>query len=301
MYLFVVNKSSGNGRGFRVWRKISKILDKRGIDYQHQFTQSSEEARTFLTEQLSTSVAWKAVGVVGGDGTIHGLLPVLRHSGVPLAVFPSGSGNDTVRGFQIPMKTTSALEVMLEGLTTVADLISVSETSTLTALGVGFDAEVARNVNNSRYKKVCNSIGMGRLAYLIGIFHTLLTFRPSPLTVQCDGVTRTFSSGWLTAINNVISYGGGLTICPQARPDDGMLDICIVHGCSKFKLLLILPTILYGGHTRLPFVTMLRGRNISVQSELPRLALGDGESLTDTPLTATVDPGALTVMCPRIK
>ncbi|AJS60962.1 diacylglycerol/lipid kinase family protein [Paenibacillus sp. IHBB 10380] len=301
MYLFVVNKSSGNGRGFRVWRKISKILDKRGIDYQLQFTQSSEQARTFLTEQLSTSVAWKAVGVVGGDGTIHGLLPVLRHSGVPLAVFPSGSGNDTVRGFQIPMKTTSALEVMLEGLITVADLISVSETSTLTALGVGFDAEVAHNVNNSRYKKVCNYIGMGRLAYLIGIFHTLLTFRPSPLTVQCDGVTRTFSSAWLTAINNVISYGGGLTICPQARPDDGMLDICIVHGCSKFKLLLILPTILYGGHTRLPFVTMLRGRNISVESELPRLALGDGENLTATPLTANVDPGALMVMCPRIK
>ncbi|MGF7048951.1 YegS/Rv2252/BmrU family lipid kinase [Paenibacillus sp. DS2015] len=297
MYLFVVNESSGNGRGLRVWKEISKNLDRQGIVYRYEFTQSAEQAYTFLTEQLATSITWKAVGVVGGDGTIHSLLPVLRHSGVPLAVFPSGSGNDTARGFQIPMKPSAALEIMLEGLPKDADLIAVSGQSTLTALAVGFDAEVAHNVNNSHYKKICNAIGIGRLAYLIGIFHTLLTFRPAPITVECDGVTRTYTSAWLTAINNVISYGGGLTICPQAKPDDGMLDICIVHDCSKFKLLLLFPTILYGGHTRLSFVTMLRGREISVESVLPRLALGDGEHLASTPLTAVVDTGALKVMC----
>ncbi|RUT40522.1 diacylglycerol kinase family lipid kinase [Paenibacillus anaericanus] len=299
MYLFVVNKNSGNGRGFRVWTKISKILDKRNILYQHIFTESADQAHTLLMEKLSAPITWKAVGVVGGDGTINSLLPALRDSGVPLAVFPSGSGNDTARGFHIPMKTSAALEVMLGGLPKAADLISISGQSALTALAVGFDAEVAHNVNNSLYKKFCNAFGLGRMAYVIGVFHTLITFRPAPLTVECDGVTHTYSSAWLTAVNNVISYGGGLAICPQAITDDGFLDICIVHDCSRIQLLMLFPTLLYGGHTRLPFVTMLRGKNISVHSSLPRMALGDGEHLTSTPLTAAADPGVMQVMCPH--
>lgn len=298
MYLFIINKNSGNGGGEKVWNKIRKILIKQGISYDHAYTHSAEQAHTLLTQRLSESAAWKAVGVVGGDGTIHSLLPALRNSGVPLAVFPAGSGNDTARGFRIPRKVGAALDIMLKGLPQVADLISISDRSTLTALAVGFDAEVAHNVNNSRYKKICNALGLGRLAYIIGVFHTLLTFRPGPLEVECDGVTHRFSSAWLTAVNNVISYGGGLAICPEAKPDDGLLDICIVHDCSKLKLLLLFPTILYGGHTRLSFVTMLRGRSISVHSNLSRLALGDGEYIASTPLKASVDPGVLKVMVP---
>lgn len=298
MYLFIINKNSGNGGGEKVWNKIRKKLIKKGISFEHAYTHSAEQAHTLLTQRLSESATWQAVGVVGGDGTIHSLLPALRNSGVPLAVFPAGSGNDTARGFRIPRKVGAALDIMLKGLPQVADLISISDRSTLTALAVGFDAEVAHNVNNSRYKKICNAVGLGRLAYIIGVFHTLLTFRPGPLEVECDGITHHFSSAWLTAVNNSVSYGGGLAICPEAKPDDGLLDICIVHDCSKLKLLLLFPTILYGGHTRLSFVTMLRGQNISVHSNLSRLALGDGEYIASTPLKASVDPGVLKVMVP---
>ncbi|MNW41394.1 Diacylglycerol kinase [compost metagenome] len=296
MYLFIVNKNSGNGGGFRVWKKIQETLRKRNISYEYTFTDSAEQAHTFLQEKLSTSISWNAVGVVGGDGTIHSLLPALRDTGIPLAVFPAGSGNDTARGFRIPMKTTAALDIMLEGLPKVADLISISGKSTLTALAVGFDAQVAQNVNNSRYKKICNKFGLGRVAYVIGVFYTLLTFRPAPLTIECDGETHHFSSAWMAAVNNVTSYGGGLTICPDALPDDGVLDICVVHDCSRLQLMMLFPTLLYGKHTRLPFVKMLRGRLVSIQSSLPRLALGDGEHITSTPLTASADPGAMTVM-----
>lgn len=299
MYLFIVNKNSGNGGGYRVWKKIRGILQRRGISYEYIYTQNAEEAHSYLRDQLTNRTGWSAVGVVGGDGTIHSLLPAIRDSGVPLAVFPAGSGNDTARGFRIPRKTAAAVDIMLEGLPRVADLISISGRSTLTALAVGFDAEVANNVNHSRYKKICNWFGLGRLAYVIGVFHTLLTFRPAPLTVECDGTEHTFSSAWLAAVNNVSSYGGGLAICPQAKPDDGLLDICIVHDCSRLKLMLLFPTLLYGMHTRFPFVSMLRGRNVSVHSHLPRLALGDGEHVTSTPLTASADPGALRVMCPN--
>lgn len=298
MYLFIVNPKAGGGEGRRVWNKISKQLHRRGIPYELAFTDSGEQAHTFLQDRLSGRGAWKAVGVIGGDGTIHSLLPSLRHSGVPLAVFSAGSGNDTARGFGLPRRPRAALEVMLSGRPATADLIAVAGRSTLTALAVGFDAEVARNVNRSRYKKICNALGLGRLAYVIGIFHTLLTFRPGPLNVDCDGIAHQFESAWLTAINNVDSYGGGLTICPGAKPDDGVLDLCVVHDCSKLKLLLLFPTVLFGAHTKFSFVTMLRGRNITVSSPLPRLALGDGEDVAATPLNASADPGAIQILRP---
>lgn len=299
MYLFIVNKNSGNGEGRRVWEKIAETLDHRGILYEHIFTHSAEEAHTYLVERLAATNGWDAVGVVGGDGTIHSLLTAMRGTGIPLAVFPAGSGNDTARGFRIPKKTKDALHVLLEGTPLETDLIATEGDNTLTALAVGFDAEVAHNVNNSRYKKICNRLGLGRAAYIIGVFHTLLTFRPAPLTVDIDGNPHRFDSAWLAAINNVTSYGGGLKICPDAKTDDGQLDICIVHGCSRLELLLLFPTLLFGRHTRLPFVTMLRGRNVTVHSSLPRMALGDGERVASTPVIASADPGSLRIMCPN--
>ncbi|MGP0585084.1 diacylglycerol/lipid kinase family protein [Paenibacillus timonensis] len=298
MYLFIVNPNAGNGEGRRVWNKISKLLRQQGIPYEHAFTDSREQAHTFLRGRLSGQETWEAVGVVGGDGTIHSLLPALRHTGVPLAVFSAGSGNDTARGFGIPRHPRAALEVMLRGRSVTADLITVEDRSTLTALAVGFDAEVAKNVNQSRYKKICNALGLGRLAYIIGIFHTLLTFRPGPLNIDCDGIAYHFESAWLTAVNNVDSYGGGLSISPDAKPDDGILDLCIVHDCSKLKLLLLFPTVLFGAHTKFSFVTMLKGRNITVSSPIPRLALGDGEDVAATPLNASADPGAIQILRP---
>lgn len=298
MYLFIVNQNSGNGGGDRVWKKIRETLQQRNIPFDYIYTRSAEEAHSYLKERFALNSDWKAVGVVGGDGTIHSLLPAMRDSGIPLAVFPAGSGNDTAPGFRIPRKTAAALDIMLEGKPRHADLISISGGSTLTALAVGFDAEVAHNVNNSRYKKICNGLGMGRLAYIIGVFHTLLTFRPAPLSVECDGTEHNFPSAWLAAVNNVTTYGGGLAICPDAKTDDGLLDICIVHDCSRLKLMLLFPTLLFGKHTRFPFVTMLRGSNVTIHSSLPRLALGDGEHVASTPLTASADPGALRVMCP---
>lgn len=296
MYLFVINEQSGNGSGSRIWSIIRSVLHERRIDYEHIVASSREEANALLKERLHASARWRAVGVVGGDGTIHGLLPVLRGSGIPLAVIPAGSGNDTARGFGIPIQPLDALYVMLEGRAMEIDLIAVQDQAAITALAVGFDAKTADNVNRGWYKKLCNKLGIGRVSYLIGIIHTLLTYKPSSLTIECDGITEHYSKAWLTAINNVASYGGGLEICPGANPGDGLLDICVVHNCSRLKLLLLFPTVLTGRHISLPYVRLRRGRSVTVRSPQPLLALGDGEPMGRTPITAAAEQGALRIM-----
>ncbi|CAH0117974.1 MULTISPECIES: diacylglycerol kinase family protein [unclassified Paenibacillus] len=298
MYFFVINRQAGNGNGMRVWRKMERTLRERNIEYRCAVTDVAEQARMQVREALA---AWplRAVAVIGGDGTIRSVLPELSGRDVPLAVIPAGSGNDTARGFGIPRKPLAALEVLLSGRCRRIDLIGVDGERSVTALAVGFDAAVAEAVNNGGYKKWCNRLGIGRVAYIIGIMHTLIRFRPAQLRLELDGErTATFADAWMAAVANVATYGGGLRICPQAQPDDGLLDVCVVHGCTKWQLLRLFPTVLQGRHTKLPYVTMLRAYAVSVSSELPRIAYGDGEPCGATPLSAQAEPQTLLIVTP---
>lgn len=296
MYLFVINKKSGNGHGYRTWIKIKDILDTRAVRYRYLFTESANQAEISIVETLTKPEKWLGVAVIGGDGTIHSVLPALKDFGIPLAVIPAGSGNDTARGFGIPHDPLAALDIMLTGQTRTADLIVTSNGLTLTTLAIGFDAQVAENVNTSMYKKVFNFFRLGRFAYIVGVLHTLITFKPSSVNVTCDGSTTTYHDAWLTAISNVSCYGGGVHICPEAHPGDGELDICIVHDCSRLQLFRLFPTFLSGKHARLPFVKFLRGKQLSVRFDQHRLALGDGENMSSDGLyDISIEPSALQV------
>lgn len=298
MYLFIINARAGGGSGQRTWRMVEKLLKQRQLPYEALFTKDAQSAPESVQEALSRREHWEAAVVIGGDGTIHSVLEPLQRSRVPLAVIPAGSGNDTARGFSIPMDPETALATAIGGRWLASDLLSAQGSLTLTAVASGFDAQVAVNVNNSWYKPLCNAVGAGQLAYLIGILHTLLTFKPGRASVACDGKAHTFEKAWLVSICNLPGYGGGLQICPQAEAADGQLDVCVVHGCSRWQLLRLFPTVFKGRHVTLPFVTLLRGRSIAVDFAQPRPAIGDGERLGDAPLAVRCEPGALRVLSP---
>ncbi|AIQ44869.1 lipid kinase [Paenibacillus sp. FSL R7-0273] len=298
MYLLIINPRSGGGAGQRTWQSVEGMLKARGIAYEPLFTQSAAEAEEQVLHALARREDWRAAILIGGDGTIHSVLGALRRRGVPLAVIPAGSGNDTARGFGIPLATEAALDAALQDRCLEADLLAGTGGLTLTAVASGFDAQVAVNVNNSRYKRLCNAVGAGQLAYIIGILHTLITFKPCRVSVTLDGKEQAFDQAWLVSVCNLPSYGGGLLICPQAETGDGRLDVCVVHGCSRAQVLRLFPTLLKGTHVALPFVTMLRGRSVAVRFAQPRHAIGDGEPLGTAPLAVRCEPGALRVLTP---
>lgn len=297
MFLFVVNEKAGNGRGRKVWRMVEAELQARGIAYQAIAEADEEKARAQAAEALRCSEV-KAVAAIGGDGTLHNLLPLLAGSGVPLGIIPAGSGNDTARAFRIPKRTMAALSILLDGQTQRSDILSASLATgesrlTLTALAIGFDAAIVRDVNGSRYKRWCNRLGVGSLAYLIGLLRILARYKPRSVTVRVDGETHAFRHVWLSAISNTACYGGGLRINPDADPSDGLLHVCVVHGCTPWQLLSVFPTILNGSHIRTRYVTILRGAAIEIVSDDPIEAFGDGEPAGVTPIHAANVPNQL--------
>lgn len=296
MILFVVNENSGNGRGAKVWQQVEQQLQARGTTYQAITSSNGQDAYDRTAAQLSSAEV-KAVAVVGGDGTLHGILPLLVGTGIPVGIIPAGSGNDTSREFHIPRDPIQALNIILSGRTRLSDTIastSGDETQiTLTAIAVGVDGAVAADVNGSRYKRWCNRLGIGSLAYLIGFVRTLMKFSPSDITITIDGTVHRFERGWMSTIANSASYGGGLRICPDARMDDGQLHVCVVHGCSLWRLLFVFPTLLKGTHVKLRYLTQLHGRQATIETNGRFLACGDGEPSGETPLQAELLPGQL--------
>jgi YegS/Rv2252/BmrU family lipid kinase len=297
LLLFVVNEKSGNGRGHKIWTKVEAQLRKKGLAYISIATRSQEDAVIRVKEHMQHTHL-KAIVIIGGDGSLHGLLPLLAGNSIPYGLIPSGSGNDTSRALGIPRHPIRALNIILAGHTRAIDLLETRTEDgaaqfTLTAVAIGLDATVAEDVNGSRYKRWCSKLRLGSLAYIIGLFRALAQFKPRSITVTMDGAAQHFQRSWLCAIANVSTYGGGLKICPKAIPDDGQLHVCIVHNCSVWRILHLFPTLLNGSHIKLPYVTILSGKSVTIHSQDRMLAYGDGEYSGQTPLTATILPRQL--------
>jgi diacylglycerol kinase (ATP) len=100
------------------------------------------------------------------------------------------------------------------------------------------------------------------------------------------------------AVGNSRQYGGGIRITPDAKIDDGLLDVCIVHRTSRAQLLITLPRAYNGSHVKKPFVEMRRGTEFRFESERPMDVFADGEYLTRTPVEFALAPEKLRIVVP---
>ncbi|KMJ58865.1 lipid kinase [Bacillus sp. LL01] len=275
MYYFIVNKMAGNGKGMRVWETTEKLLKNRKVSYNVSFTEHAGHAGELIGDIDEHNV--NAVVVVGGDGTIHEVVNRLIAKEVTLGVIPAGSGNDLARSLRVPFDAEGALERILKGEVQLIDVPKVGEEYYISIAGLGFDGRVAQVTNQSKSKRFMNIMGLGGLSYVLNIFKVLFTYQPSKVTVLVDGKTHEFIDVWLIAVANLPYYGGGIMICPDAKADDGQLDVCVVSGIGRWELLFVFPLAFKGRHIKHRNVKMLRGSSIQVKPNSPLIMQCDGE------------------------
>ncbi|PAE33322.1 diacylglycerol/lipid kinase family protein [Bacillus sp. 7884-1] len=295
MYCFIVNKVSGNGKALKIWDKIERKLQTKNVDYCVRFTEKPKHA-PLLVQELIKKVKVTVMVAVGGDGTIHEVINGLVGTDTPLGIIPAGSGNDFSRGLGIPTKHDRALERILNGKPKIIDIGFVNSTYFCTVSGIGFDGEVAKKTNESMHKKVLNFVRMGQISYLISAINVLFQYKPMEITLMIDQKLYKIQKVWLIAVANFPYYGGGFMICPDAEINDGLFDICIVQGMSKWEFLRIFPLAYKGKHTSSPFIKIIKGKEIEILSSTPMLVHGDGEVIGQTPARIRMEPSALYVI-----
>nr|NLI50780.1 diacylglycerol kinase family lipid kinase [Propionibacterium sp.] len=295
----LVNPAAGRGRAR--WR-LPTVVDRLGAalpatDVVVRFTADAVDARALASDAVARAEPGDALVVLGGDGMASVGLNAAAGSGVPLGILPAGTGNDFCRGVGLPTKLDAALAVVAAGATREVDLMSV--TGDLadgtdhrwvgSIVSTGFDERVNWRANHV-------PVNVGAPTYAYAVFAELRTFRPLPYRLVVDGVVRELDA-ILVAVGNAGVFGGGIRVCPDARVDDGLLDVTIVHPVSPALLVKLFPQLFTGRFTEHPAVELLRAREVVIDGD-GLFGMADGELLGRPPLTCRAVPAAVRLFAP---
>jgi len=155
---------------------------------------------------------------------------------------------------------------------------------------------VAYKVNHSRMKHWLNKFSLGRLVYVYMLIKELFTYKTTAIHLSIDGKKHIFDKTWFVTVSNQPYYGGGMKIAPEAKPDDGLLDLTVVSGLSRGKLLLVFISVFSGKHIYFKEVHTFKGKSVSIQSAHPMYVHGDGEHIGYTPLMIDIQLNALQIL-----
>lgn len=229
--------------------------------------------------------------VVSGDGLIGKVGGVLAGTGTPLGVIPGGRGNDLARVVGIPTQPADAVAVLAAGHRRRIDVGEANGERFLCIASCGFDSDANRIANETKI------IG-GPLVYAYAAIKALWQWRPARFTVTVDGTASTVR-GYSVVVANSQAYGGGMFVAPQARLDDGELDVVITGDVSKWRFLTGLPQVFKGEHIDRDEVTTLRGRVVDVDADRGFDVYADGDRLTELPMRVALLGGALELIAPE--
>ncbi len=250
----LVNPTSGKGRGGRLLDPVADRLRHSGIDVDVVVGRDADEAFDRLRNRVAAGV--DGVVAVGGDGLLNLALQVVAGTDVPLGIVPAGTGNDIARALGLALDDpVAAVDLAVAGRTRPVDLGRASGRWFAGVLGSGFDSMVNERANRMTWPS-------GRSRYNLAILAELRTFKPVPYTLELDGETWQ-TEAMLVAVGNGSSYGGGMRVCPDARLDDGLLDVTVLGPISKLEFLRVFPTVYKGTHVDHPAVTVRRARQVS--------------------------------------
>lgn len=284
--LIIANPASGRGRAPAAARRALEALRARGWPADLRTTSRAGEAG-----ELARVGSFDRVLVAGGDGTVGEVAGALAHSGRALGILPAGRGNDFAAALGIPRQVDRAMTVFLDGTIRTVDLGRANDRLFCTVTGVGFDGHVNERVATGVWRL------LGALAYSVGVL-VYLPGWPAPVFTLEGSFGRVERRGWLVAVSNTGRYGGGIRIVPDARPDDGLLDACLVGHTSRWTLLRLLPTAFRGGHVHHPAVALYRAEHLTLDADRPVAVVVDGEAAGTTPVRFAVERAALQVVTP---
>ncbi len=239
--------------------------------------------------------------VVGGDGSVNEVVNgVPGDERVELAVVARGTGWDFARSLGIPRGVRAAAEVAVAGRTRAIDLGLATfrswagdETSAhfANAASAGMSGAIAQRANDTS-----KALG-GKVSYVWATLAVFARWRNTPVEVTVDGARR---QGRMhdVIVANGRSLAGGMLLCPDAEPDDGLFDALLLGDLTKRDLVATIPKTYRGSHLPHPKAELLRGRAVTVDAAEPLPIQLDGEQPGTTPVRFEVVPGALRVRTP---
>ena len=225
---------NGKSAGDDALREAVASMRERGIALDVRVTWEAGDAKRYVSEAIADGV--RTLIAAGGDGTLSEVAAALADrdepaDGLPvLGLVPLGTANDFANAAQVPLEPLPALEMIAEGSWMPIDLLKLiaddGDTHWCANLASGdFGTQVTVETDEGLKKM------LGGLAYLITGISRL--GRIEPLQARLHGPGFEWEGGLIAlGIGNGRQAGGGQVLCPDARVDDGLLDVTVVPELS---------------------------------------------------------------------
>ncbi|MEV4579096.1 YegS/Rv2252/BmrU family lipid kinase [Nonomuraea jabiensis] len=288
----LVNPAARGGRTLRLLEPVARRLRAGGAEL---LVIVGDDAADALA-RACTAVAERPDALVafGGDGLVHLAVQAVAGTDVPLGIIPAGTGNDIAAALGVPCADpVAAARAVLRMKSRLVDVarIRAGQADELFAgvMCCGFDSRVNERANRKTWPP-----GMAR--YLVATVEELRSFRPIPFRLTLDDDEVIEREAMLVAVANTCSYGAGMRVCPDARPDDGLLDVVMLDAVSKAEFLRVFPSVYRGTHVGHRAVSVRRVRSVRLETTDSVLAYADGERVGPAPIHCEVRPGALRVI-----
>lgn len=293
---YIINPAGNGGAGLKEWETFKSIWKNPIDSEQVAFTTRAGHARELATSFAGCNI----IVVAGGDGTVGDVISGIMDCPEPrpkLGIIPCGTGNDIARNAGI-FSMNDAIEALNSANVRFFDLIQVdriqdTRTETRHAFLFANAGFSAAPMLKPWMKRLLGATG----AYYLSTLLQALIYRPPNMEVIVDNQKFTGKLFLVMAGNAEYAGGGSMRIAPEARTDDGKLNISIIQSVPKIKLIShLFSSIANGDHIHDPGVTYISGEKIAVTCAPPALLDLDGELYGTSPATFSVCPGALKIL-----
>ena len=284
--LAVVNPVAGRGAGQEVGERLAAALRGRGMALEVSRTARAGDGRA----AAGRADGFDLVVVVGGDGTLNEVVNGLE-ADLPVALYPLGTGNVLAKELRLPRRIGPFCDMVAGGRERLVDVAALGPRRFVSMVGVGFDAAVARAVHEARD----GAIRM--MSYVAPLVRAWTRYRFPPVRVSLDGGEAIESAGFVL-VSNVRSYGGPLVVTPDAVPDDGLLDVCVLPRGSRVRYLRALAAFLLGLQHSLSGARYHRARSVHVTADERVPCQVDGDPAGFLPAAIEVLDRRLRVVVP---
>ncbi len=272
---------------------VLDMLRVHGVEAEVYHT-TPEDTGQALAKRLALQGV-EVVIVAGGDGTVHAVAKGLIGMPVALGIIPVGTMNNLAHSLKIPGTIEDACAVIATGKQNPFDVGQINGQPFLEVAGIGLEAALFTPAEDIKRPGLLSTI-RGAVTGLV----TLFMFRPPMVRVSFNkGKRRPYHAIQVTVCNTPF-YGARLRAAPDARVDDGLLDVLIYRNFSKLEYFKHAISISQGRRVLQPKITTQRITSLSITASHPVEIQADGVVIGQTPAQVSIMPGALRVLVPGV-
>ncbi|MBW4483342.1 MAG: YegS/Rv2252/BmrU family lipid kinase [Tildeniella torsiva UHER 1998/13D] len=291
--VLIVNPTSGPNEDSELVPNLVDALQSQGIDAKLCPTTPEENGQGLAAAAAKSGA--NLVVVAGGDGTIEAVARGLAHTQTALGIIPQGTRNNIAASLNIPTDMAQAIQVLVAGERSQYDLGKANNHYFMEVVGVGLEASLfpcgddVKEGIKSNYWVALKSLFMG--------LKTFLQFSPHRLLLRFDGRRVRLRTLQVNVCNSP-RYGVEFALAPQAKMNDGKLDLIYIDKPSKWDHFRHFFAAMRGKHLPHERLKMHQASTIEVRGYPALDVHADGECIGTTPVIVEVVPKALWICVP---